>query len=36
VFLVAFAAGAVALALLAAWRAGTSGPVALPSADAGG
>jgi hypothetical protein len=36
VFLVAFAAGALALSRLAAWRAGTSGPVALPSADAGG
>lgn len=36
VFLVAFAAGAVALARVAAWRTGSTAPVAVPSADAGG
>ena len=36
VFLAAFAAGALALARLAAWRSGTSEPVAVPSAHPGG
>ncbi len=36
VFLVAFAAGALALARIAAWRAGRAEPLAVPSARAGG
>jgi hypothetical protein len=36
VFLVSFAAGALALVRIAAWRTGNVAPLAVPSADAGG